>query len=156
VQILEHDDDPGAFGQRREAMQERLEQTGLAHLAGYRGRLAGVDTQRGGVDQSQSLTGRGQDRGRGVFVERAGELAEHADHRPVRQTATLCGRAHAGDHDCAGGAGPVRELLDEARLPDAGLAPDQDGARTGRVERVECTAQEVDFGLPARKGRARP
>ena len=133
VQVLQHHDEPAAR-RRDEPLEDGVE----------RERACGPGQQRarpGVGGAGDRLADRGE---RGPF----GAPGERLQPRPQRRSTGLGVGVPTEDLDAVGGGGR-RELVDEARLADPRLPPDQDDGRVPGHHGAERLAQLGQRGVPA-------
>ena len=162
VQVLEDQHDRTRRHEPLDDREEQLEQTGLpgrsgrpeAHAARgagrHRRRTAGSASTRSSEEVTQRAERGGALLGRQVPVEGA----EHVHERCVRQAPLLQVEALTDQHAGAVAPGLGAGLADEARLPHAGLATDEDHgalAALGAGVRVE---NDLEVARPPDERRA--
>ena len=124
VEVFEDHNDRRRLRQRDEAVEQRLEQAGLAHL-GCQSRCI----RSGTVVQAEPEPSRREDGRGGRRFQLLGQLAQDTNHGTVGKAATFRRRAETADHQRARRERPLAKLLDEASLANPGITADQDRAR---------------------------
>jgi hypothetical protein len=152
VKVLDDDDDRLDGRQPTEGREDRLEQPGLLRRP-VRGCIADRRSERRN-EPGEVATGAVHDdlqRGR---VEVADQAAQGVDDGPERQPAVADVGAPSGQDAHPARRRDRRQLGGQTRLPDAGLAGDEEVGRGPRQDPVERGGHDGELALPPDDGRA--
>src|SRR5262245_3111189 len=129
---------------------------------GVHGGIAGIEPEQGAkewerrreilVEPTDALLELGDHGGGAVVVLDTAGLPEHVDHGVKRSCAAK--RYCLGLDPCRRLAQALPELLQEPRLPDAGLAHDHEHLSRTRASPLEALDEELQLTLPSDEARA--
>jgi hypothetical protein len=141
VQVLDHQQQRCLLAEAADQTQQQLEQARLRVLAG---RASGLRFAEGGEQAGKLWPGRADEPAHRVRAELGDQRPQHLHDRGIRQGPVGHRHAAAAKHPGGGGGATSGQLGDQARLADAGFAPQQDdgrfagcGPHPGRLEDIQ-------------------
>jgi hypothetical protein len=152
VHVLDHHDQGVPVGQGAEQAEQELEQPALVGRLRRRHRAGMTQVAQGRQEPGQLRPGRPGERPHPLHPDLADQVAQGLDGRCEGQLAVGEGDAAADQHPRAGPGLPGGELAGQARLADAGLAPQEDHHRRAAVRPPQGRVEHGKLPRPTDEG----